>query len=245
MQGGALRRPVFVGVAVSDAEAYKNCMRFMIALVLAICASSVSAQVHVIDGDTLDLDGVRYKLNGIDAPERGQRCTSKAGLVNCGGQAADLLKTIISRGDINCVKLGPDPVHSARWIGRCRVDGRDVAEILLERGMAWVYWQYIDVYEAETVTYPSRELAAKTLGLGVWAGKNQPAWDYRAARWKVEKQIAPEGCPIKGNFNGKERIYHMPWDQSYDRTRISPERGERWFCEEKQAEAAGWRRAYR
>jgi len=40
-----------------------------------------------------------------------------------------------------------------------------------------------------------------------------------------------------------ERIYHLPGQQYYDRTVISPEDGERWFCTKEEAEANGWRRA--
>lgn len=57
----------------------------------------------------------------------------------------------------------------------------------------------------------------------------------------------PVGCTIKGNIaqDSGERIYHLPGDEFYDRTRISPARGERWFCTEAEARAAGWRRAMR
>ena len=51
---------------------------------------------------------------------------------------------------------------------------------------------------------------------------------------------------IKGNVSrdGK-RIYHAPGQQYYDDTRISLSKGERWFCSEAEAEAAGWRKARR
>ena len=54
---------------------------------------------------------------------------------------------------------------------------------------------------------------------------------------------APEGCPIKGNVNrDSEQIYHTPWgSQWYERTKITPDHGERWFCSERQALDAGWR----
>ena len=54
-------------------------------------------------------------------------------------------------------------------------------------------------------------------------------------------------CNIKGNIshNGGKRIYHMPGDRDYERTRISTSRGERYFCSEAEARAAGWRRAGR
>jgi hypothetical protein len=51
-------------------------------------------------------------------------------------------------------------------------------------------------------------------------------------------------CNIKGNVNTQgERIYHMPGDEYYDETRISASHGERWFCSEEEARAAGWRRS--
>lgn len=54
-------------------------------------------------------------------------------------------------------------------------------------------------------------------------------------------------CRIKGNIsiNSGERIYHVPGQEYYLETRISPQYGERWFCSEEDAQAAGWRRARR
>jgi len=56
---------------------------------------------------------------------------------------------------------------------------------------------------------------------------------------------APHACNIKGNISylTGERIYHMPGQKYYWRTIISPWRGERWFCSEAEARAAGWRRS--
>jgi hypothetical protein len=52
-------------------------------------------------------------------------------------------------------------------------------------------------------------------------------------------------CNIKGNvsINSRERIYHVPGQHYYEATKISPEYGERWFCSEQEAHAAGWRKA--
>jgi endonuclease YncB( thermonuclease family) len=49
------------------------------------------------------------------------------------------------------------------------------------------------------------------------------------------------GCDIKGNISGNGRIYHLPGGAHYARTRIDESRGERWFCSESEARAAGWR----
>jgi hypothetical protein len=62
-------------------------------------------------------------------------------------------------------------------------------------------------------------------------------------------QIGPEftSCNIKGNisYNGGEKIYHVPGQEYYSETRISLLKGERWFCSEEEARAAGWRPARR
>jgi hypothetical protein len=58
---------------------------------------------------------------------------------------------------------------------------------------------------------------------------------------------APRACLIKGNISidTGERIYHVPGQEYYEPTRILPRYGERWFCSEADARAAGWRKAKR
>ena len=57
----------------------------------------------------------------------------------------------------------------------------------------------------------------------------------------------PGSCDIKGNIsiNTGERIYHVPGQEHYWETKISRQYGERWFCSEAEARAAGWRKARR
>ncbi|XPV77714.1 MAG: restriction endonuclease [Desulfovibrio sp.] len=51
---------------------------------------------------------------------------------------------------------------------------------------------------------------------------------------------------IKCNISkSKEKIYHLPFDQQYDRIRITPSTGEGYVATIAEAEAAGFRRAYR
>jgi len=53
-------------------------------------------------------------------------------------------------------------------------------------------------------------------------------------------------CRIKGNisFTTGERIHHVPGGKWYNETTIDTSQGERWFCSEEEARAAGWRRSY-
>ena len=56
---------------------------------------------------------------------------------------------------------------------------------------------------------------------------------------------APSDCRIKGNISLEgERIYHVPGGEWYAETRIDELEGERWFCSEEEARAAGWRKSY-
>ena len=50
----------------------------------------VTGRASVIDGDTIDVQGRRIRLHGIDASESGKRCRRAFGLVEyrCGKEAA-------------------------------------------------------------------------------------------------------------------------------------------------------------
>ena len=63
---------------------------------------------------------------------------------------------------------------------------------------------------------------------------------------KREKQKdKSDECVIKGNigFESGEKIYHVPGQEYYNKTEIDTSEGERWFCTEKEAIDAGWRKS--
>ncbi len=80
----------------------------------------------------------------------------------------------------------------------------------------------------------------------IWAGANPlptPGNQFANPAPKTETAM-PENCLIKGNVSRSgERIYHVPGDRTYARVRMDKGRDKRWFCTEKQAAAAGWRKA--
>jgi len=58
----------------------------------------------------------------------------------------------------------------------------------------------------------------------------------------ITPRTRQSGCGIKGNIISKgERIYHVPGGRYFANTLIDSARGERWFCSEAEAPAAGWR----
>ena len=105
-------------------------------------------------------------------------------------------------------------------------------------GLAFAYRRY-------SMDYDLDEKAAAVNDRGLHANRVQVPSEYRAARANVA-QHSRSDCAIKGNISSKGvRIYHMPGQEHYGLTRISAAKGERWFCSEAEAQAAGWRRARR
>jgi endonuclease YncB( thermonuclease family) len=79
------------------------------------------------DGDTIELGGTSFRLDGIDAPELDQVCLDEKGAVwACGIEARDRLAALIRNRAVRCDDKGPDPVYSTRRIGACWVEGDDL-----------------------------------------------------------------------------------------------------------------------
>lgn len=198
----------------------------------------VSGQARVIDGDTIDIAGERIRLDGIDAPEHGQRCPSKSGGTwRCGRSAMRHLKQLVGTEQASC--RGLERGRYGRLIAQCSAGGVNLNDAMVRAGLAWAFIKY-------SGTYRGAERAAKAARSGIWAAEAiaQPAWEYRRSRWAYAQTNAPEGCPIKGNVSRSgQRIYHTPWSPWYTRVRINPKTGERWFCSEREAKEAGWRHA--
>ena len=94
---------------------------------------------------------------------------------------------------------------------------------------------------------------AKAAKRGIWRGDVVAPWEWRKGKRLAGTQksghtaASRQGrgrCTIKRNI-GKSgtRIYHVPGGRFYDRTRTNALKGERWFCTEAEARAAGWRRS--
>jgi endonuclease YncB( thermonuclease family) len=188
---------------------------------------------RVIDGDTIDINGQRVRLEGIDAPELAQTCESVTGQSwPCGRSAVSALKRLIGNKQISCDPRGQDKYR--RVLAVCFADGRNINEAMVRDGFAWAFVKY-------SSEFASAEAVAREAKSGVWQGRATAPWDYRSNEWQVAETTAPAGCAIKGNISGSGHIYHVPWGAWYDKVRIDPSQGERWFCSEAEAMEAGWR----
>jgi endonuclease YncB( thermonuclease family) len=127
----------------------------------------------VIDGDTIEIHGERFRLFGIDAPEAKQLCKGAKGKpYRCGQVAANALSDLIVNQTVTCEKRDVDRYQ--RIVAVCEVNGQDVGAYLVATGLAVAYVQY-------SKSYVPQQNAARQAGLGLWAGAFEMPWDWRRA----------------------------------------------------------------
>lgn len=209
--------PVTTG-ALPDADPYK-----------------LEGRATALTGDTLRIAETNVLLDGIEAPEGTQSCQRTSGTWRCGAAAKEALAGIVRGRRVTCDILGEEESTKR---ARCYVGGEDIAAELVRKGSVFAdggFWG----------SYAGLEGEAQTQKAGLWAGDAERPQDYRDKRWEEAKKAAPEGCPIKGSIRSGARTYVLPWAPSYDSLKLRTSRGERWFCSESEAEAAGWNRGSR
>lgn len=218
------------------------------ALVLAVPAplgaSGLQGPARVIDGDTLDIGGIRLRLHGVDAPERGQRCQDADGRDwACGDWSGRALREALREAALVCHDLG-ERTHG-RIVARCDLDGQDLGALLVGAGVVRACPRYA-ARHPHSRGYEQIESRAIARRVGLHAGTTPPLAGFCMDRGAAAVAVPVSGCTIKGNISGRgERIYHLPEQRHYAATRIDPTRGERWFCSEAEARDAGWRPARR
>src|SRR5229473_916118 len=101
---------------------------FILILVVLSASQSLAAGAIVRDGGTVQVAGVTYRLDGIDAPAFDQMCIDEhADAWTCGVEARDQLAKLIDSREVRCEDLGADPTYKKRHIGICTVEGETVS----------------------------------------------------------------------------------------------------------------------
>ena len=92
--------------------------------------------IIVVDGDTVQLDGKRYRLLGFDAPETfWAKCANER---QRGRAATERLRRLIETREATLEPTG----RNCKWRRECAylfVGGQDVAEIMIHEGYARPY----------------------------------------------------------------------------------------------------------
>lgn len=227
----------------------------------------------VIDGDTLEATvsgrAARLRLYGIDAPELAQDHGESAraelrqmiegkelrigaidvdqygrliALVEVNGQNGNA--AMLASGYVWAYRAYLDPADAERFCDR-EAAARDARRGLWrDEPRFWeAPWDFRERQRepARARVERGKESAASCRA----ASRTQAEVDERRARIEAWFAQLPEpGCVIKGNINTSgARIYHLPGTSAYQTTRIDPARGERWFCDEREARQAGFRPA--
>jgi endonuclease YncB( thermonuclease family) len=200
-------------------------------------ASAVAGRAVALSGDTLRIARSTVVIAGIEAPLYGQTCVSATSRRwRCDAAAKTALARLLRNDRVSCALAGTDA--QGRRSGTCRIGEKDIAAELVRNGHVFAATGLFS-------SYHSLEEKARQAKIGIWSGTSERPADYRAQKWRDAKRAAPDGCPIKGNVQGGRRLYVLPWSQDYARVRVSLSRGERWFCSEAEAQAAGWKPAER
>ena len=129
-----------------------------------------------IDGDSIEVDGARVRLYGIDAPEMRQPCrTSTGAAYGCGEKARFALQQLAEGRQVSCIVKTRDRYRRAVSVWSVIGGSGDIGRDMVRAGEAVVYAAGGRVYDAE-------EQEARTARRGIWAGTFQHPADFRRER---------------------------------------------------------------
>ena len=172
--------------------------------------------VEVVDGDTFQLkSGKRVRLLGVDAPEY-DRCGGK--------EAKEALSALISNKQ---VKLTEETTEAyGRTLALVWVEDTLVNEEMLRQGWARTDYRKNTLRDRLTAAFHQ----GQNKGLNLLCVSDKPP---------------KPGCIIKGNIDpaSYEKFYHLPSCSHYSQVKINLAFGEQWFCSEKEAVNAGFKKA--
>jgi micrococcal nuclease len=167
-------------------------------LALSAQAETFSAKVIVVmDGDTVMVlregQKIKIRLANIDAPEKAQPF---------GKQARDSLQELVGKKRIQVDGQAVD--QYGRTVGFIMVDGLNVNQEQVRRGMAWDYSHFHN-----DKTYVRLQSDARRARRGLWAQSDpQAPWQWRKLHPSV-KTVAPGGLHGAGHPAMPVMLYDM------------------------------------
>lgn len=139
--------------------------------IILLWSLPLQAKIEVIDGDSLRVNGVETRLEGIDAPEYHQECYDEDNRpYPCGDEAYQALLNLAG-DDTLCNQTKID--RYKRSVSVCVSQGKVLNEEMVRLGQAVAYTQYTDAYV-------SAEQEARQAKRGIWRGRFMNPELYRA-----------------------------------------------------------------
>ncbi len=192
---------------------------------------------RVIDGDTIQLEnGQTVRYIGIDTPET----VHPNKPVECfGQQASEENKKLVLGKNVKLEKDISETDKYGRLLRYIWVGDTLVNDYLVRNGYAHSSSYSPDVKHQQQFLESQRYAHENKLGL--WASGS---CDSNLPNTPNHPNLPNPDCPIKGNISSSsEKIYHTEGQRYYDKTQIDETKGEKYFCTEKEAEDAGWRKS--
>lgn len=173
---------------------------------------------RVFDGDTFETKEKQYiRLSGINTPEMGQ----------CGSTEAKKTLEKLILGKPLYVKV---LYHiGSRSMGLVYTDEGLVSTAMLASGWAELNdRENLDLQELKDATNQAREKK-----IGVFSDLCTQETNPKQPTCSIKANVTTNGLPT----------YHFPGCQTYATTKLELHHGDRWFCTEKEALKAGFRKA--
>lgn len=149
----------------------------------------LSGAVRVADGDSLVMDGVRIRLEGIDAPEMAQSCLRDGVAYACGRDAREALARLVAGHAVSCESRRRDRYD--RVLAVCAAGGTELNRAMVDAGWALAYGGYGDA-----------EAAARQAGRGLWAGSFERPQEWRRVHGGLVEDGLGEGRGWLSPFAG-------------------------------------------
>ena len=126
----------------------------LVLFISPMALADIVGQPRVIDGDTLEVDGQRIRLHGIDAPENKQLCYLDGKRWQCGKDAGNILSDWINRRPVACKERDRD--RYGRIVAVCYAGGEDLNAWVVLQGLALAYRRYsLDYVDQEADARPA------------------------------------------------------------------------------------------
>ncbi len=144
---------------------------FIVLLVVFITNFSNANILKIIDGDTIHIGKMKYRLYGIDAPEIKQMCKINNKNYLCGVEATKFLQSLIKDDEsVSCVNKTID--RYKRIVAVCYYLNEDLGKLMVKNGWAIAYRKY-------SKDYIDEENYAKENKLGIWKGQFIKPYKWR------------------------------------------------------------------
>ena len=242
---------LFFSLSLSGCVASDNLKKIVLgAKISASTPENYFKVTKVVDGDTIDIDYFgkteRLRLIGINTPES----VDPRRPVECfGKEASDQAKKLLTG---KLVKIEKDSTQDDRdKYGRMlryitTKEGLFYNIEIIKTGFAHEYTFRVPYkYQKD---FKTAEEQARKNKLGLWADNACAITNAKAKKIATSTSISQNikldnNCQIKGNVNGRQKIYHMQGCRDYSKIVIKPQEGDKIFCTEVEAKSAGFRKA--